>query len=49
MKGIIYCSELVLEITKLYNLDFSDRTSITFDNIQYQSIQGVNVAIVKVR
>lgn len=48
-KGIIYCSELVFEITKLYNLDFSDRTSITFDNIQYQSIQGVNVAIVKVR
>lgn len=47
--GIVYCSELVFEITDLYNLDFSDRTSITFDNIQYQSIQGVNVVIVKVR
>ena len=47
--GIVYCSELVFEITDLYNLDFSDRTSITFDNIQYQSIQGVNVVVVKVR
>lgn len=47
--GIVYCSELVFEITDLYDLDFSDRTSITFDNIQYQSIQGVNVVIVKVR
>ena len=47
--GIVYCSELVFEITNLYDLDFKDRTSITFDNIQYKSIQGVNVVIVKVR
>lgn len=47
--GIVYCSELVFEITDLYDLDFKDRTSITFDNIQYKSIQDINVVIVKVR
>lgn len=47
-KGLIYCSELVSEITDIYGLDFSSRTSITFDDIQYQNIQGVDVVIIKV-
>lgn len=48
-KGLVYCTSLVLEVTELYELDFQDRTSITFDNIQYQNIQGNNVVIVKVK
>lgn len=47
-KGLVYCTSLVLEVTELYGLDFQNRTSITFDDIQYQNIQGNNVVIVKV-
>lgn len=47
-KGNVYCAGLVLEITELYDLDFNEKTSITFDNVQYQNIQGDNVVIIKV-
>ena len=47
-KGLVYCTSLVLEITELYELDFQNRTSITFNNIQYQNIQVNNVVVVKV-
>lgn len=34
-KGIIYSSSLVKEITDSFNLDYSDRTSITFDKSRF--------------
>lgn len=48
-KGNIYSSGLVSEITDLYNLDFTGKTSVTFDNFEYKNIQGVEVAIIKIR
>ncbi|WP_195617296.1 MULTISPECIES: hypothetical protein [Clostridium] len=48
-KGNVYSTGLVSEITELYDLDFKDKTSITFDDIQYQNIQGVNIAIIKIK
>lgn len=48
-KGNIYSSGLVSEITNLYDLDFSKSTSITFDNVEYDNIQGIEVAIIKIK
>lgn len=48
-KGNVYSTGLVLEITELYDLDFKDKTSITFDDIQYQNIQGTNIVIIKIK
>lgn len=48
-KGNVYSTGLVLEITELYDLDFRDKTSITFDDIQYQNIQGDNIVIIKIK
>ena len=48
-KGNIYSSELVLEITDLYTLDFNNKTSITFDDIKYNNINGIDVAMIKVK
>ena len=48
-KGNVYSTGLVLEITELYDLDFKDKTSITFDDIQYQNVQGTNIAIIKIK
>lgn len=47
-KGNIYSSELVLEITDLYTLDFNNKTSITFDDIKYNNINGIDVVMIKV-
>ena len=48
-KGNIYSTALVLEITELYDLDFKDKTSITFEDVHYQNIQGINVVIIKIK
>lgn len=48
-KGNIYSAGLVSEITELYDLDFTDKVSITFNQIQYESIQGIDVAIVTIK
>lgn len=48
-KGNVYSSELVLEITELYTFDFNNKTSITFDDIKYSNINGIDVAMIKVK
>lgn len=47
-KGNIYSADLVKELIKQYNLDFANRTSITFNDVEYVDIDGVKVAILKV-
>ena len=48
-KAIIYSSALVKEITKHFNLDFSNRTSITFSDVQYSNADDVQIMIVKIK
>ncbi len=48
-KGIIYSIQLVGEMAKLFNLDFSDRTSITFEDVEYIVDEDYPVAIVKIK
>lgn len=49
VKGIIYSTQLVNEITELFELDFSCRTSITFNEVEYFISEEYPVAIVKVK
>ncbi|NFG59316.1 hypothetical protein FC778_11520 [Clostridium botulinum] len=48
-KAVIYSSELVSEITDKYALDFSNRTSITFSDVEYLQHNGFTIAIIKVK
>lgn len=48
-KAIIYSSALVKEITENFNLDFSNRTSITFSDVQYSNTDDVQIMIVKIK
>ena len=47
-KYIIYSSPLVQEITKVYNLDYSNRTSITFPKAKYKKEGGNKFAYIKI-
>jgi hypothetical protein len=46
-KANIYSSELVSEITDMYELDFNSRTSITFSEAEYIKYDGFTIAIIK--
>lgn len=48
-KGVIYSAGLVSEITDKYGLDFRNRTSITFSEVNYVESYGYTVAIIKIR
>lgn len=48
-KGVIYSSGLVSEITDKYGLDFSNKVSITFSQVNYVQWNGYTVAIIKIR
>ncbi|MGG7179256.1 hypothetical protein ACQPU1_16925 [Clostridium paraputrificum] len=48
-KGVIYSAGLVSEVTDKYRLDFSNRTSITFTEVNYVKSNGNTVAIIKIR
>lgn len=48
-KGIIYSSELVKEIEARYGLDFSNRTSITFSEVEYAKYEVYKVAIITMK
>ncbi|WP_242396684.1 amidophosphoribosyltransferase [Clostridium butyricum] len=48
-KGIVYSSGLVREISELFQLDFSDKTSITFNEVEYVSNEDYPVAIIKIK
>lgn len=47
-KYIIYSSSLVQEITKVYKLDYSNRTSITFPKVKYKEEEGNKFAYIKI-
>lgn len=48
-KGVIYSAGIVNEITNLYGLDFSNRTSITFLEAEYIENKDCTVAIINAR
>lgn len=48
-KAIIYSSALVKEITENFSLDFSNRTSITFSDVQYSNADDVQIMIIKIK
>lgn len=47
-KGVIYSAGIVKEITDIYKLDFSNKTSITFFDVEYVKYEENVVAIIKV-
>lgn len=47
-KGVIYSAGIVKEITDLYKLDFSNKTSITFFDVEYVKYEDNVVAIITV-
>jgi hypothetical protein len=48
-KGIIYSKPLVDEITEAMKLDFSNRTSITFQEAEYLNDEQYLIAIIKIK
>lgn len=48
-KAIIYSSALVKEITESFSLDFSNRTSLTFSDVEYSNANAVQIMIVKIK
>ena len=46
-KGIVYSGGLVQEITSQFNLDFSERVSITFPKVAYKDMDGHPLAFFK--
>lgn len=48
-KSVIYSSELVLEITKLFDLDFTNKTSISYQDVTFASIGGKPVAVITLK
>lgn len=48
-KSIIYSVPLVREIAERFKLDFSNRTSMTFDEAEYTSYEGSPVLIIKIK
>lgn len=48
-KAIVYSTPLVTEIAEAFELDFSNRTSMTFGDIQYTISEDSPVIIVKIK
>ena len=48
-RSIVYSVPLVREIAERFKLDFSDRTSMTFDEAEYTSYEGSPVLIIKIK
>ena len=47
-KGTIYSACTVNELTEMYQLDFSNRTSITFSEVKYTTYENHKVAIITI-
>lgn len=45
-KKVLYTGALVEEITEEFNLDYSNRTSITFQKVEYDNVDGYKVALI---
>lgn len=44
-KGVIYSKELVAELTSLFNLDFTAKTSISFVDVSYTTLEDQPIAL----
>lgn len=47
-KGIIYNAELVRTVAETFSLDFSNRTSMSFNNVKLKEVDGVMTALIKI-
>lgn len=47
-KGVIYSADLVKEISEKFKLDFSNRTTITFEEVEYIEYEDTTVAIITI-
>jgi len=48
-KGVIYSAGIVSEITDKYGLDFNNRTSITFSEVEFIEAYGSTIAIINAK
>lgn len=48
-KKVIYAGALVEEITEEFKLDYSNRTSITFQKVEYDNVNGYKVALITIQ
>lgn len=48
-KKVIYAGALVEEITEEFKLDYSNRTSITFQKVKYDNVNGCKVALITIQ
>lgn len=48
-KGIIYNAELVRTIAETFSLDFSNKTSMSFNKVKLEDVDGVVTAFVKIK
>jgi hypothetical protein len=48
-KGVIYSAGIVSEITDKYRLDFNNRTSITFSEVDFIEVEGSIIAIINAK
>ena len=47
-KGTIYSTGIVNELTEMYQLDFRNKTSITFSEVKYTTYENHKVAIITI-
>lgn len=47
-KGIIYNSALVHSVAEAFSLDFSDKTSMSFNKVKLKEINGITTAFIKI-
>lgn len=47
-KSVIYAGQLVNELVEEFNLDYPERTSITFSKVQYEDVNGICTAMIEV-
>jgi len=47
-RALIYAANLVREITEHFGLDFTNRVSITFHDVEYHEVDGYPFAIISV-
>lgn len=47
-KSIVYAAGVVREITEQFGLDYSERVSMTFSEVEFSTIQGYDVAVISI-
>ena len=47
-KATIYSTDLIMEMINIFSLDFSDKTTITFTEVEYIECEGTTVAIITI-